>query len=63
MIYISVSAGASVSDLLIKNASGVTIAPDVTYGANVSVNSSGGFVFSTASGDGIAYFGPMIFFE
>jgi hypothetical protein len=56
-----VTAGASIQDLMVKGASGLTLPANVVYGANVTT--SGGSSFTTVSADGTAYFGPMIFFE
>ena len=48
-------------DNLIKNVSGVTTLANASFGQNYSWGS--GYSASTTSGDGTAYFGPMIFFE
>ena len=48
-------------DNLIKNASGVTMQSGTSFGQNYSWGT--GYSPSTTSGDGTAYFGPMIFFE
>jgi hypothetical protein len=52
-------------DNLIKNASGVTVLGNASFGQNYSWADGGAPVYvpSTTSGDGTAYFGPMIFFE
>ena len=51
-------------DNLIKGVSGVTTLTDASFGQNYSwINSGGNYIASTTSGDGTAYFGPMIFFE
>ena len=51
----------SAVDSMLKNADGVSIAPGVSYGQNYAWNTS--YSAATTTGDGIAYFGPMIFFE
>jgi hypothetical protein len=48
-------------DNLIKNASGITTLANATFGQNYSWAT--GYTPSSTSGDGTAYFGPMIFFE
>jgi hypothetical protein len=48
-------------DNLIKSASGVTMQSGTSFGQNYSWGT--GYSPSTTSGDGTAYFGPMIFFE
>jgi hypothetical protein len=48
-------------DNLIKNASDVTMLANTSFGQNYSWDTE--YSPSTTSGDGTAYFGPMIFFE
>jgi hypothetical protein len=51
----------SSADSLLKSASNLVIATGAAFGQNLA--SSNGFYNTTNSADGIAYFGPMIFFE
>jgi hypothetical protein len=49
------------ADNLIKNATITSALPGVTYGENVAWDS--GYSPATTAADGVAYFGPMVFFE